>query len=276
MELEKVVFSDLQPNFLNLSLLICSLFAGGNFKMAHILYDQEEFDDRLLIAIESTCPLRILKMTIEISAPRALESDEIGRTDHILQLIFLPRQDRAKVMKRIEEVLTFYRVFIFSSTDEVNSEQKWMKDLKFVTNRNSSTLLLNLNSSSGVVKLYNPSKNLSTAMEVDLQPNRLQSDVDIFDNALGEKALVRDFAITYIDHVDCDSINPGPMNALFKILKIFGNFYFHRFNMSYVDAISVRCDRLGNSANHTIIRPIPRKVYSELSFKSEIITMGSK
>lgn len=90
MVLETIIHPDFQSNFLNLSLLICDLFVGGNFRTAHILYHPEVFDDRILNDIDSACPFQMPRTTIDISAPESAFSNQNQRTDRILQIIFLP------------------------------------------------------------------------------------------------------------------------------------------------------------------------------------------
>lgn len=88
MSLETIIFTESPPNFLNLSLFICHLFAGGNFRQVQILYHPEAFDDQLYKTIESACPLQIPMIKTDISSPATYSIDQNQRTDHILQFIF--------------------------------------------------------------------------------------------------------------------------------------------------------------------------------------------
>lgn len=283
MDLEPVIFSDLQPNFLNLSLLICQLFAGGNFRMAHILYHQEAFDDRLLTAIDSACPHRIPKMTTDISTSGPFEIPQIERTDYILQLIFLPREQLKGIMDRIGGLLAFYRVFIFASDPEPDSEQKWMADVKYISNLNSSSLLLIQNEKSGALSSYLLSKNLmNISMEpVDLQSNNSKSEKDLFDLALGDKAIGRYFGVSYIDQIDCSILSPRQDLVELRKHMALGRFYFNHLNiMSSMDACSIHCDFEQNSkriyATYKAVRPIKHPIYNELVSDFETIQMEPK
>lgn len=275
MDIETVVFSDLQPNFLNLSLLICQLFAGGNFRMAHILYDQEAFDDRFLNALDSACPLQIPKMTIEVSVPETLEPEESQRTDHILQLIFLPRTQIAQVMDRIGSLLTFYRVFIFSSTSELDAEYEWSRSM---SNPNTSSLLLIHNSSSGATRSYLLSKNLNTSMEsVDLRKDQSRSDKDIFDSALGEKALARTYGVSFPTKIGCSYyVNSTQAQLKIKKTTAISALYFNRLNMSYMDALTIHCNGSGVYMTNETMRPISKSSYRNLSPDFEPIRLEPK
>lgn len=275
MELETFSFPDFQPNFLNLSLLICQLFAGGNFRMAHILYHPEVFDDRLLKAIDSTCPLQIPMMTIDISAPGISSSDQNQRTDHILQLIFLPRDQLKKSMDRINGLLTFYRIFIFTSDLELKFEKNLMHDSKFIRDRNSSSLLLIHNNLSGATKPYLFSgKSKTSLVPVDLQWSQLRSGEDMFDSALGAKVHDPAFGVAYLDKIDCKSYNTRIFRTLLKQYQIYGRFYYTRFNMTFIDEITLRC--IDFYVIHRYVRPIPKQAYNELSSDVERITMEPK
>lgn len=90
MYLKSVISPGPQPNFLNLSLFICQLFAGGDFKMGQILYHPEAFNDQFYSEIKTDCHLEIPTMTVDISASETYSFDQNQRTVHILQLICVP------------------------------------------------------------------------------------------------------------------------------------------------------------------------------------------
>lgn len=93
MNIETVALSDLQPNILNVSLLICHLFAGGSFRMTHILYHPEVFDDGFFNGLDSACSFQLPKMKTDITTPQITDPIHLTdpQTDFILQMIFLPR-----------------------------------------------------------------------------------------------------------------------------------------------------------------------------------------
>lgn len=263
MDIETFGLSDSQPNFLNLSLLICHLFAGGNFRMAHILYHHEAVDDRFLYGIDSACSTQIPEMTTDISAPEIFEPDhtEDQQTDYILQIIFLSRDKMAENMKRIKGSLPFYRIFVFSFSQD-RDDQKWMDDIESIKDKNSSSLLLIHNRSSGTVKPFHLSK---TSVEpIDLQTNPSKSDKDLFESALGEESQGRSFAVSYVNNAQCNT--SSRMELQLNRTRFVAILYFKRLNMSYIDALSYRCNQ-STSVNvyHTAVKPIRRPFYTELS-----------
>lgn len=267
MNLETVFFSNSQSNFFNLSLLICHLFVGGNFKVANILYTEEALDDRLLSEIDSTCLVRIPMTTLNISAS-ALETFSIDpnqRTDHIIQLIFLPRDKLAENMNRIDGLLTFYRIFVFSQVQRIVSDETWIENVKFITNPSSNSLLLIHNSASGVFRSYRCSKPPNNFVEpIDLQ-NVSMSNEELFNCALGETALGRYFGVVNLYRIDCAALTAGPLNTILKMETAFANLYFTRLNLSFIERASVYCNETDFHINHTATRPIRRPIYNEYS-----------
>lgn len=272
MNIETEVLSDLQPNFLNISLLICQLFVGGSFQTAHILYHKESFDDRLLR--DSPCLQRIPKITLDISRPGINDLHQNERTDHILQLIFLPGNRLIETIKPIEQLPTFYRIFIFISDQNYEAEPKWIED---ITNRRSSNLLLIHNKSSGSIKSYVFSKSTQTSIErVELQINQSMLEKDIFESTLGAKAHDQLIGALYVDAVPCYGLDATAVQTSLERDQIINRMYFKRINMSYIDALTVNCNKTGTFVDHKKFRAISRPIYSELSPGQEIGIVNSK
>lgn len=89
MSLSHVIPADSQPNFVNLSLFICQLFVGGNFRIAHILYYPEAFDDRFISLLDATCSVQIPMVIIDATGPGKIHYEKLIRNAPILQLFFL-------------------------------------------------------------------------------------------------------------------------------------------------------------------------------------------
>lgn len=109
-------------NLYNLALFICHLFNDGQFQIGHILYDPKVFDGSLVTKIDSICLIPWLKFDITQNSSLTWHQGE--RTDHILQLIhfdprFLPEQ-----IDEFKENFTFYRIFLFPTTDEISMKQR--------------------------------------------------------------------------------------------------------------------------------------------------------
>lgn len=276
MDLQTVKFSDFQSNFLNLSVLICQLFVGGNFRMAHILYHQEAFDDRLFNAIDSTCPLQIPMITTDISTQQPLQSDSFEQSDYILQLIFLPREQLACDMDHIANLLTFYRVFVFSSIEESNIDRDWTSDSKLISNINSSSLLIIHNKSSGEMKPYLLSKSPNTFSEpVEFQTDHLKQPKDLFDSMLGEKAFERQLGVKIVNDIDCIYMKSSLSQAILNKNKAFARLYFTLLNMSFIDAVTIQCNESGTFIMNKYIRPKYRSIYREFS-TDEIVANSSR
>lgn len=271
MVLETIIHPDFQSNFLNLSLLICDLFVGGNFRTAHILYHPEVFDDRILNDIDSACPFQMPRTTIDISAPESAFSNQNQQTDRILQIIFLPPLQLAESMGHIKELLTFYRVYVFSSSNITEFEHaNLIKNAKIISNRNSSSLLLVHNKSSGATDSYLMSKASNIFMErVDLQKSDSNSRMDIFESGLGDKAIERYFGVYFMDLLNCYG-KQFNMRLLSKNLRSFGRLYFFRFNMSFADGYIFKCNKSKTTTE------LSASVHSDLSSNYEPVQMDSR
>lgn len=276
MDLDTIIFPNVQPNFLNLSLLICHLFAGGNFRIAHILYHQKAIDDDFLKAVDATCPFPM--MTSDIAAPSSNSSDQSQRTDHILQLIFLPRNQLATSMDRIDRLLTFYRIFIFLTNEEpTDCEHKWLNESKHISKLNSTSLLLIHDKSNGTTQSFLLSKNRNVSMEpIDLSKSQLRTEIEIFNVALGEKAHDQEFGVSQMEMMYCGSSNTNLLRTILRKFRMFGRFYSNRFNMSFMDSYSMNCNHFGLDVNHEYVRPIQKSSYNELSTEVEPIALDSK
>lgn len=264
MDIGAVSFLDLHPNYLNLTLFICRLFASGSFRTAHILYENVAFDDRFLDVLESKCPFRIPKTITDISEFREISMnqyiDEHQRSDYILQLIFVQFNHKAETLKRISRSLTFYRIFIFSSSQNWKLQAKWTENVWNELSRNSSTSIIFHNKSNGTIRLYRLSKlRMIPLKSVDLQKKvAVDRDVDLFDSMLGVDAS----GIVYVDQVNCASINASHPQD-----KAAAKFYFERFKMNYIDAISYDCNESGVFIlNHKYVRPQSKSIYSDLTY----------
>lgn len=255
------------PQFISPNLpLIC----GWKFPEVNILYHHEAFDDRLLTTIDSACPNRIPMMTTDISIPGPFEIPQIERADYILQVIILPRDQLKETMDQISGLLTFYRVFIFSSNQEQDSPQKLMADVEYISNLNSSSLLLIHNKSNSAFISYLRKRNLSTSMEL-VDFSQSESQRDLFDSALGGKAFERYFGVSFSDKVECGLLSLIQKRVGAHRDRAFARLYFLRLRMSFIDAISIRCSNSVALKSNKHVRPKNQPSYSELSSNFEAI-----
>lgn len=161
------LFGSLAPqvDFLNLSLLICHLFVGGRFQLVNILYHASAFDERLLVTIDATCPFAVPKTTQDISINETILIDRRNqRTDKILQLIFLPPNQLIEQFNRIGNSLTFYRIFVFTTSVQLD-----LNEIVSVVkpNHSSSTLLLIYNTLSNVLSEFILTRSLVKSVELN-------------------------------------------------------------------------------------------------------------
>lgn len=261
MNMETFIYSNSQPSFLNLSLLICRLFVGGDFKTVNFLYYQELFDDRFYSQIKSVCSHEIPITTTDISSLETLSNNQnehdpgqTNKNDHILQLIFLPHEQLSKYFHRIEGLLKFYRVFVFLTINGMDFETSVMESAKVIANANTSSLLLIHNTSSDKTKPFILSRYLNNSMELIHVQNK--SEKDLFNFALGEKEYERTLSIYYLDKIDCPASNPALQKPLLNQEAMIGKLYFNLFEISVVNAFSIICNESKRYFQQKRILPI--------------------
>lgn len=244
--------------------------------MTHILYHPESFNDRFLSELDLVCSFQLPKMTLDISTPQI--TDPIRsidqHTDHTLQVIFLSRDRMAEIMERIRGLLTFYRIFVFSTENETDFLQMDLEIFKFIIDRNSSCLLLIHNRSNGIINVNRVPNTFNTTLEsVEWPTDTSDAEKDLFDSTLGDKAGNRLYAVSFVEAGVCSS---ELIQLQLEKTKFLGNLYFEHFNLNYIDVISVPCNKSETNVNHTAVRLIPRPFYKELSDNFEHIVITAQ
>lgn len=254
-------FLEQQPNFLNLSLLICHLFAGGNFRVINIMHHPGTLDNRLLFSIDSVCAFQIPKTMQDISANETIPIDRQNqRTDGILQLIFLPPDQLIEQFNRVEKLFTFYHVFIFTTSAQLHLDQ--IKPIATGIS-SSSSLLLIYNSFSDALSEFTLSKNL--IQSVELNKGQLNSQ-EIFDSVFGDRASGRFLVVSTFIDITCNSFRNT--DIIVRALKVFGSLYFKQLNSTFVDGIVWNCNN--KSVQNQRVRPVKRSFYSDYFFRYEL------
>lgn len=268
MNLETLISPDPAPNILNLSLLICHLFVGGNFRTLHILYHPDAFDDHMLRGIDSACPSDILKTTVDISLPESNTTHrphQNQQSDYILQLIFLPEHGVAESMDQMKTHLSFYRVFVFSSSQGSDANQQMKKYAETIENTNSSSLLVIHNKRNGTTDAHIFSKDSNNFMKrVDLQKHHSYTETEIFELTLGDKALGRSLGVAHEEFSPSCKLST---DVAVQNLRMIGRLYFTRLNMSFLDREYVICGNEKYNRMVSTVRPIVRSTYNELSLE---------
>lgn len=124
------------------------------------------------------------------------------------------------------------------------------------------------NSSSGAAASFILSENRNNPVEaVDLQKSILRSEEDIFDSALGERALGQMYGLSFPYKSECKSFHVGV-----KKMIAFGRIYYTRLNMRSMDVTTARCDSAGSHNTQENVRPIHQAIYNGFSLDFKPVT----
>lgn len=268
MSLASVIVPDPPPNFVNLSLLFCHLFIGGNFKEAQIFYHSDTFENQIIAQIDSTCsvkiPLTISNITNSILIRRYYIKE---KTNHILQLNFLRPEKLTKYFdKIIEEVSTMYRVIIFNTDQSINNDGELLEHFKswnFVHIYRSRLLIVVHDSAGDSIRSY-LFQHKSDVIRLEYQ--RSSSPNALFNDAFGDKAFRQIFGVG-LKILRSRAHKSIVENITHKLEQVFANYYFHKLDMQFV----ARMYENARMDNYTYRRHIPNPIYNELSFETEPI-----
>lgn len=271
-------FIDSQPKFLNLTLFICQLFIGDNFRIAQILYHPMEFDDRLIHQIDSECSLYIPKIFIDVTTVgNHHHLDTNKRTDHILQVILLSQEQSTEYFHRINEMQTFYRVFVISTKHELNFDQNISKRMHSLTSFNSSSLYLTYCPTlHGTFRTYHSSRDSNGETVFQEKIFNSSSEYDLFSDALGRNAFIQNIGAHYVDEVACYFMYKEKFFPNVRSQMIFANLYYLQMNLSFLDATKLVCGENAIAFQHKWEQIIPNRVYKEMSKHFELLDMQLK
>lgn len=265
-------FLEPQRTFLNLSFLICNLFAGGHFKLVNILYHPHAFNDQFLVSIDSVCPFQIPKITQDISTNEIFPIERNQRTDNILQLIFQPIDQLMKHFDQIEKLITFYRIFIFTTSTQFDLEK-----INSIPSANLSTssLILIYNDLNDALNTYIWSN--SSIKSVELNDVRMNSN-EMFNSVFSETASNRFLIASFFYDIKLCEYESNPNFLAFyvtrKWLRVIASIYFEQLNLSFVDRLVWNC--YTKTVEHQRIRPIKRLFYNDAHFKYETMPGAEK
>lgn len=266
MNLEAFDFLETHGNFLNLTLLICHLFAGGRFRTLNILYHPGAFEDGLSVSIDSVCPFRIPKTTQDISTDNILQFHQNQRTDKILQLIFLPLDKFDEHFNKTEKLLTYYRIFVFTTSTQ-------LEQIHFhsIANLSSSTLFVFYDTLSDTLSEYILSSN--SMKPVQLNNGRMNSK-EIFNSAFSEKASGRFVGAAMLNDLECGTLKSHPHYVNLKKNMLLASFFYTQLKLSYIEGGAYNC--FTKAVQHQTVRPVSRSFYSDYYFKYETIPDAEK
>ncbi|KAJ6643740.1 hypothetical protein Bhyg_08705 [Pseudolycoriella hygida] len=265
---DKILTLSAQPSFVNLSLFICQLFVSGKFRMVYILHFPDTFDDRWNGALHSTCPLQIPSMFIDITAPGAFHLNRNESTDQILQLIFLSHGHLIKhstFFGRINELSTFYRVFVCSTSKDITFGLAFLKVLKRLVNVDSSSLLLIYNVVRDEITPHHFSTNLIGNLNVRQLRDIPRSKTEyLFDYALGEKAFTQLLGVAYVNGT----------TAAFKFIEMCANYFYMVMKLNYLDVAYWYTEPHAPTdvkIGHRFRKRTPRPIYKEFTNTAEML-----
>lgn len=170
-------------NFQTLALFICKLFIGGRFRNLHTLFDPNVFDDHLTTDLDSICTNQISWHSTDVTQPSLLPWNVADHTEHILQLIFFDPKHLAKEIDLFKEYFSFYRIFLFDSTDgQIDTEKATSEIKKLSSVFDSNTLIVSYDKKNGDVRV----KSTSQDDDVIFNSNSSVGHVILFDRTFGE------------------------------------------------------------------------------------------
>lgn len=269
-------------NFHNLALFVCHLFADGQFRFGHILYDSSALDSRLIAEIHSVCPYLIPWISNDVSELPSVPWEPNQRTDHILQLIFFDPENipmtidhvkKSNVNIKLMNFLTFYRIFVISS-DDVGNRVDWNSIAKL------SSHILHHDSRSGSISLHSIKNDDGVIEGVDRlemlkqypQKNRLKhcdkskKCDNLFSLTFGknEKNVRMIIKRTYLLPCNREYFLADEYFEVRNGNPFFANFYFTHLNASFINVTAVWCENSTIAYKSEPIQPQPRKFYKEL------------
>lgn len=242
-----MVISNLLPaaisnvsNFHYLALFVCHLFGNGPFRTAHILYNPNVFDYNRLMQINSICtnPIPFYLTDTTQSFPKPYQEND--NVDNILQLFFIDSENLAHEIELLDDNFVLYRIFVFSSTDEIRKiDQKLLFETR---NRiyDTRTLILHYNESSVSVNIENSLNeqsnegvNLGQKAIFILNQETNHENVNLFDRTFGEYERMESIKLYRLNYyVWRDKLEPTSY-----LLDFFINYCHLHLNRSYINII---------------------------------------
>lgn len=248
----------------------------GNFRNGHILYDPDIFDGHLVTEIESICPRPFPWQTTDITRPSEPRNPNES-TDRILQLIFFNPETLAEEIVHSEEYFTYYRMFVFSSPNEIDAEEPVtvikgqninFGSTNFVLHHNTETELIYIH---GLPNTADASVELEKLMRPDPKAIALPNskfnvdNVNLFDRTFGKHDQLQSIMIRVGGYFH---VSPSYRGTDFKAHPsrlYFTNYYLRTLNTPYIKVSYVNVENQKEPTKDEIITVNQRKYYKELS-----------
>lgn len=264
-------------NFHKLVLFICLLFTDGHFYHGHILYEAKMFEDRFLTAFDTFCPAQIPWQITDIDQHSLTHIQSNNRTDHILQLVFFNSDNFALKLDQFENWFTFYRLFIFVSTDHDTCRCAEISAIKQHNHLfSSSSLIVDYNTKTDSLQVHfgfevNEALGKRTDTEKLLQTNLTVDTCNehLFDYSFGEfermqTLKIRVLALFKRNHGHKSYV---PLYAN----MFFANYFDQTLNASHIKFWTAPANNLSRGAVDQTVLHKQRKYQKELLLEYESI-----
>lgn len=248
---------------------ICQLFAGGSLRMLHILYQPGALDDQFFSRIDLACPQQIPMITSDTTEQGICPADLGQRTDHILQLIFLSDKQLAQSFSSINDLLTFYRIFIFPAMPDQQDNTTRLQTFQVLTDTNSSALLTQHDTATDGTSLYILPHQLNSSITPVQFMDKIDSGKSFFNLVLGENVLKRNLGVFLLDSTTCDLFVHRGKHRIVEKSFVWAKLYFAQMHMNYINMLS--CGEDGSQEFNPVIHSRSLS-YSEFSSHYEKIS----
>lgn len=262
-----------------LALFICHLFSSGPFRTIHILYDPAEFDQNILMEIESNCEDVAPLYLTDITRSFQISYQKSDNVDNLLQLFFFDAENLAHEIELVGDKFGLYRIFLFSSLDVI---RRINRTLLFGTRNRAydiRTLIGHYNESR--VSVYiEENFNESSDRSGDLEENTILmvnhemnlEHLNLFDRTFGEYERMETIELYRLDYYTArDAFKPN-----WFLLDPLINFYHFQLNRSFIGIIWQDLKNPSTPPIHhrTLIANRP-KYYKESSHDYKLVDNGT-
>lgn len=222
-------------NFHYLALFVCHLFGNGSFRIAHIVYHPNVFDQRLLLQIDSICSDSIPLYLTDITQSFPISHQKSYNLDSILQMIFLNPANLADEIEQFGSAnFALYRIFLFSSTTTMNQNILFEIHKRGIDTR---TLITLYNESSVIVFIENSSQSNGNVNEQGtifiLNHKTNLENLNLYDKTFGVYERMESIDIYRIDFYD----SPHKFRPSFYLYDAFINYCHFHLNGSFINTI---------------------------------------
>lgn len=262
-----LLFSNMS-SFYNLAFFICHLFIDGHFKTCHILRDPNILVGGFIAEINSACAIDIPWLSTDIA--QTLLPDQSERNDHILQLIFFDSKYLAKEIHDSRKYFTYYRIFVFSSTEEmrINDHISIVQNVSSVFD--SSTLVLHHTPRNDSIIVHwvsnygeNSNKNVKAKVVFVQNQNSTIKYEKLFDRTFGEFEEMWTIATRIAGREWNEIVN---VHFVFKNSEIYNsNYFISNFNVKYTNMTCINYGKRAFPWRHKAFALETREYYQELS-----------